>query len=103
MHHLVVHGLLFRDHLLVAWTRALALPEAELCLPEHSPPVQTACRYVGEVHNRNRGTRWPTDPHPADGHPRSERPYAIVPFARLDEYRDPEGIDFDARHRRRRA
>ncbi|MEV4937330.1 hypothetical protein [Streptomyces zaomyceticus] len=37
------------------------------------------------------------DRDPADGHPWPERPYVIVPFARLDEHRDPEGIDYDAR------
>ncbi|MFJ7986206.1 hypothetical protein [Streptomyces sp. NPDC096351] len=51
--------------------------------------------------NFTRGTRWRIDPDPADGHPWSERPYVIVPFARPDEYRGPEGIDYDARHRLR--
>ncbi|WP_245234383.1 hypothetical protein [Streptomyces flavochromogenes] len=69
----------------------------DLFAREHTPLVQVACWYVGEVHNRTRGTRWRLDPDPADSHPWSRRPYVIVPFARLDEYRDPEGIDYDAR------
>ncbi|MFD7574901.1 hypothetical protein ACFV6U_30990 [Streptomyces sp. NPDC059810] len=70
---------------------------AELFLHEHSPLVQNACWYVGEVHNRTRGTGWRKAPDSADGHPWSERPYVIVPFVRLDEYRDPEGIEYEAR------
>ncbi|MGW8761026.1 hypothetical protein ACWGN5_00860 [Streptomyces sp. NPDC055815] len=71
----------------------------DLFAQEHTPLVQVACWYVGEVHNRTRGTEWRMDPEPADSHPWSGRPYVIVPFARLDEYRDPEGIDYDARPR----
>ncbi|MFG2895857.1 hypothetical protein ACGFZH_02185 [Streptomyces zaomyceticus] len=66
---------------------------------EHTPWIQLACWYVGEVHNRTRGTRWRMDPDPAAGHPWSERPYVIVPFERIDDYEDPEGIDYDARPR----
>ncbi|MET7756457.1 hypothetical protein ABZT27_17370 [Streptomyces sp. NPDC005389] len=69
----------------------------DLFAREHTPLVQVACWYVGEVHNRTRGTRWRLDPDPADSRPWSRRPYVIVPFARLDEFRDPEGIDYDAR------
>ncbi|ROQ26346.1 hypothetical protein EDD98_5976 [Streptomyces sp. PanSC19] len=71
----------------------------DLFAREHTPLVQVACWYVGEVHNRARGTEWRMDPDPVDSHPWSRRPYVIVPFARLDEYRDPEGIDYDARPR----
>ncbi|MFB6528239.1 hypothetical protein [Streptomyces sp. NPDC056399] len=69
----------------------------DLFAREHTPLVQVACWYVGEVHNRSRGTGWRLDPDPAESHPWSRRPYVIVPFDRLDEYRDPEGIDYDAR------
>ncbi|MFJ5074579.1 hypothetical protein ACIP8Z_08230 [Streptomyces sp. NPDC088553] len=69
----------------------------DLFAHEHTSLVQVACWYVGEVHNRTRGTQWRLDPDPADSHPWSRRPYVIVPFARLDEFRDPEGIDYDAR------
>ncbi|MFF8375406.1 hypothetical protein ACF07V_04600 [Streptomyces sp. NPDC015661] len=71
----------------------------DLFAQEHTPLVQVACWYVGEVHNRTRGTEWRMDPDPADGHPWSRRPYVIAPFTRLHEYRDPEGIDYDARPR----
>ncbi|MFE5942691.1 hypothetical protein [Streptomyces sp. NPDC056480] len=69
----------------------------DLFARERTPLVQIACWYVGEVHNRTRGTEWRLDPDPADSHPWSRRPYVIVPFAVLDAYRDPEGIDYDAR------
>ncbi|MFF6776700.1 hypothetical protein ACFY8W_24575 [Streptomyces sp. NPDC012637] len=69
----------------------------DLFAREATPLVQVACWYVGEVHNRTRGTQWRMDPEPADSHPWSARPYVIVPFARLHAYEDPEGIDYDAR------
>lgn len=69
----------------------------ELFAREHTPLVQVACWYVGEVHNRTRGTGWRLDPDPADTHPWSKRPYVIVPFRLLPAFRDPEGIDYDAR------
>ncbi|MEU2428549.1 hypothetical protein ABZ611_03355 [Streptomyces sp. NPDC007861] len=69
----------------------------ELFAQEHTELVQVACWYVGEVHNRTRGTQWRMDPEPADTHPWSKRPYVIMPFERLHEYKDPEGIDYDAR------
>ncbi|WP_240508910.1 hypothetical protein [Streptomyces agglomeratus] len=69
----------------------------DLFTDEHTPMMQVACWYVGEVHNRTRGTQWRTDPDPADSHPWSKRPYVIVPFTHLHEYQDPEGIDYDAR------
>ncbi|MEV4947666.1 hypothetical protein [Streptomyces sp. NPDC053755] len=69
----------------------------DLFAREHTPMIQVACWYVGEVHNRTRGTEWRMAPTPADGHPWSARPYVIVPFARLRDYEDPEGIDLDAR------
>ncbi|WP_225801000.1 hypothetical protein [Streptomyces sp. NK15101] len=71
----------------------------DLFAHEHTPLVQVACWYVGEVHRRAAGTEWRMDPDPADSHPWSGRPYVTVPFTRLDEYRDPEGIDYDARPR----
>ncbi|MFH8624689.1 hypothetical protein ACH4A8_22835 [Streptomyces vietnamensis] len=71
----------------------------DLFAHEHTPLVQVACWYVGEVHNRTRGTQWRMDPDPADTHPWSGRPYVIVPFTRLYAYEDPEGIDYDARPR----
>ncbi|MCX5394997.1 hypothetical protein [Streptomyces sp. NBC_00094] len=69
----------------------------DLFAREHTPMIQVACWYVGEVHNRTRGTEWRMDPEPADTHPWSKRPYVIVPFTRLHEYEDAEGIDYDAR------
>ncbi|MFF8507252.1 hypothetical protein ACF064_04100 [Streptomyces sp. NPDC015492] len=78
----------------------VASPE-DLLAREGTPLVQVACWYVGEVHNRTRGTGWRMDPEPADGHPWSRRPYVIVPFERLDAFPDPEGIDFDARPQHR--
>ncbi|WP_260605436.1 hypothetical protein [Streptomyces sp. WAC01280] len=30
----------------------------DLFTREHTPLIQVACWYVGEVHNRTRGTRW---------------------------------------------
>ncbi|WP_242427238.1 MULTISPECIES: hypothetical protein [unclassified Streptomyces] len=71
----------------------------DLFAREHTPLVQVACWYVGEVHNHTRGTEWRMDPDPVATHPWSARPYVIVPFARLDAYRDPEGIEYDARPR----
>ncbi|WP_257004178.1 hypothetical protein [Streptomyces sp. SA15] len=69
----------------------------DLLAGEHTPLAQVACWYLGEVHNRLRGTQWRMDPDPADTHPWSERPYVIVPFDRINNYRDEEGIDYDAR------
>ncbi|MET9676109.1 hypothetical protein ABZY68_23905 [Streptomyces sp. NPDC006482] len=69
----------------------------DLFAREHTPMIQVACWYVGEVHNRTCGTEWRMDPEPADTHPWSKRPYVIVPFTRLHEYEDAEGIDYDAR------
>ncbi|MFE4617127.1 hypothetical protein ACFRJ7_13550 [Streptomyces sp. NPDC056747] len=71
----------------------------DLFTREHTPMIQVACWYVGEVHNRTRGTQWRMAPRPAGSHPWSKRPYVTVPLARLHEYRDPEGIDYDARPR----
>ncbi|MFF5788060.1 hypothetical protein ACFY8P_24250 [Streptomyces sp. NPDC012693] len=71
----------------------------DLFAREHTPMIQVACWYVGEVHNRTRGTRWRMDPEPAGSHPWSARPYVVPPFARLHAYVDPEGIDYDARPR----
>ncbi|GAA1521942.1 hypothetical protein GCM10009730_32210 [Streptomyces albidochromogenes] len=71
----------------------------DLFTHERTPMIQVACWYVGEVHNRTRGTQWRTDPDPAASHPWSARPYVIVPIARLHAFKDPEGIDYDARPR----
>ncbi|MFH9177832.1 hypothetical protein [Streptomyces albogriseolus] len=69
----------------------------DLLAQEDTLLAQVACWYLGEVHNRRRGTQWRMDPDPADTHPWSRRPYVIVPFERIDDYRDEEGIDYDAR------
>ncbi|MFI1767579.1 hypothetical protein ACH41H_36800 [Streptomyces sp. NPDC020800] len=59
--------------------------------------LQVAAWYLGEVHNRCRGTQWQVHPG-AKGHYRwKSYPFVIPPWERLDDYEDADGIDYDAR------
>ncbi|OEU90288.1 hypothetical protein DB35_03145 [Streptomyces abyssalis] len=57
--------------------------------------LQTAAWYVGEVHNRHCGTVWQY--HPASSEDPGEWPFVIVPFERLGEFPDEDGIEPDGR------
>lgn len=57
--------------------------------------LQTAAWYVGEVHNRHFGTVWQY--HPDSAEDPGEWPFVIVPFERLEEFPDEDGIEPDGR------
>lgn len=57
---------------------------------------QTAAWYVGEVHNRHVGTVWQYHPDSLELVP-GAWPFVIVPFERLEEFPDEDGIEPDGR------
>ncbi|GFE15562.1 hypothetical protein Sgleb_36090 [Streptomyces glebosus] len=57
--------------------------------------LQTASWYVGEVHNRYFGTGWQF--HPDSTEIPGAWPFVTVPFDRLFEFPDEDGIDPDGR------
>ncbi|MER7666071.1 hypothetical protein [Streptomyces sp. NPDC096193] len=58
--------------------------------------LQTASWYVGEVHNRTCGTQWQFHPDSAGADP-AVWPFVTVPFDRLFDFEDEDGIESDAR------
>lgn len=58
--------------------------------------LQTAAWYVGEVHNRTCGTQWQYHPDSAAADP-AVWPFVTVPFDRLFDFEDEDGIESDAR------
>ncbi|QIY56622.1 hypothetical protein HEP86_21375 [Streptomyces sp. RPA4-5] len=57
--------------------------------------LQTASCHAGEVHNRHFGTAWQY--HPDSTEIPGAWPFATVPFDRLFEFPDEDGIEPDAR------
>ncbi|BCK69840.1 hypothetical protein Srufu_037930 [Streptomyces libani subsp. rufus] len=57
--------------------------------------LQTASWYVGEVHNRHFGTGWQF--HPDSTELPGAWPFVTVPFDRLFEFPDEDGIEPDGR------
>ncbi|MEU1277412.1 hypothetical protein [Streptomyces sp. NPDC005805] len=64
---------------------------------EDDPFLLTAAWYLGEVHNRARGTVWQLHPDAPDHPPYKAQPFVKIPWERKDEYEDAEGIEDDAR------
>lgn len=58
--------------------------------------LQAAAWYVGEVHNRACGTQWQYHPDSVSVDP-TMAPFVILPFDRLFDFEDEDGIDSDAR------
>ncbi|MDI3417303.1 hypothetical protein [Streptomyces luteolus] len=71
--------------------------QAEFRNQEAEPFLQVAAWYLGEVHNRYRGTQWQVHPDAKGRHRWKWYPFVIPAWDRVDDYEDEDGIDYDAR------